>query len=274
MCELLGMSANVPTDIRFSFAGLAQRGGKTGPHRDGWGIAFYEKRGCRAFHDPEPSATSPLARLVRDYPIKSQIAIAHVRRANRGRVSLENTHPFVRELWGRAWTFAHNGQLKRAKQLPTAGFRPIGTTDSEHAFCWLLSELSSRFSSDPGPSKLDAAIRTLFETLRGMGIFNALLSDGRTLYASCGKSLCYLTRRAPFGIATLVDEDMKVDFAAETTPTDVVTIIATKPLTRDEHWTCIEKGVTLILHNGQVRRAAGAPRARKAKRAAARAPAF
>ena len=29
MCELLGMSANVPTDICFSFAGLMQRGGKT-----------------------------------------------------------------------------------------------------------------------------------------------------------------------------------------------------------------------------------------------------
>ena len=42
MCELLGMSANVPTDIVFSFTGLMQRGGKTGPHRDGWGIAFYE----------------------------------------------------------------------------------------------------------------------------------------------------------------------------------------------------------------------------------------
>lgn len=27
MCELLGMSANVPTDICFSFTGLVQRGG-------------------------------------------------------------------------------------------------------------------------------------------------------------------------------------------------------------------------------------------------------
>ena len=44
MCELLGMSANVPTDIVFSFTGLMQRGGRTGPHRDGWGIAFYEGR--------------------------------------------------------------------------------------------------------------------------------------------------------------------------------------------------------------------------------------
>ncbi len=40
MCELLGMSANVPTDICFSFTGLVQRGGGTGPHKDGWGITF------------------------------------------------------------------------------------------------------------------------------------------------------------------------------------------------------------------------------------------
>lgn len=30
MCELLGMSANVPTDINFSLSGLIPRGGKTG----------------------------------------------------------------------------------------------------------------------------------------------------------------------------------------------------------------------------------------------------
>lgn len=46
MCELLGMSANVPTDIVFSFTGLMQRGGRTGPHRDGWGIAFMKVVGC------------------------------------------------------------------------------------------------------------------------------------------------------------------------------------------------------------------------------------
>ena len=45
MCELLGMSANVPTDICFSFTGLVQRGGGTGPHKDGWGITFYEGKG-------------------------------------------------------------------------------------------------------------------------------------------------------------------------------------------------------------------------------------
>ena len=61
MCELLGMSANVPTDIRFSFAGLMRRGGHTGPHRDGWGVAFYEDKGCRTFQDTNPSSESEIA---------------------------------------------------------------------------------------------------------------------------------------------------------------------------------------------------------------------
>ncbi|BDN98672.1 hypothetical protein KAM621c_37770 [Citrobacter braakii] len=60
MCELLGMSANVPTDICFSFTGLVQRGGGTGPHKDGWGITFYEGKGCRTFKDPQPSFNSPI----------------------------------------------------------------------------------------------------------------------------------------------------------------------------------------------------------------------
>ena len=33
MCELLGMSANVPTDIVFSFTGLMQRGGGSDDYR-------------------------------------------------------------------------------------------------------------------------------------------------------------------------------------------------------------------------------------------------
>ena len=87
MCELLGMSANVPTDIVFSFTGLMQRGGRTGPHRDGWGIAFYEGRGLRLFQDPAASCESEVALLVQRYPIKSEVVIGHIRQANVGKVS-------------------------------------------------------------------------------------------------------------------------------------------------------------------------------------------
>ncbi|CAG0967125.1 partial Putative glutamine amidotransferase YafJ, partial [Rhodocyclaceae bacterium] len=109
MCQLLGMNCNVPTDICFSFTGFQARGGATDVHRDGWGIAFFEGRGVRVFLDPRPSCESPVAELVRHYPIRSLNAIAHIRKATQGAVGLENTHPFMRELWGRYWIFAHNG---------------------------------------------------------------------------------------------------------------------------------------------------------------------
>lgn len=253
MCELLGMSANVPTDIRFSFAALAKRGGETGPHSDGWGIAFFENKGVRAFHDPSPSCQSKIASLVREYPIKSKSVIAHVRKANRGSVSLENTHPFTRELWGRAWVFAHNGQLKGIKKWPLLFYKPVGTTDSEYAFCYILDQLRQKFSKEPNSRKLEKAIENIFKNLREIGVFNALLSQGQFIYASCSKKLCYITRRAPFGKASLVDDDLQVDFAQETTPQDCVTIIATRPLTKDEIWINIIENSTLIFQDGELK---------------------
>jgi predicted glutamine amidotransferase len=250
MCELLGMSANVPTDICFSFSGLIRRGGKTGPHRDGWGIAFYDGKACRAFHDPAPSAASEIAHFFSLHPIKSRIVISHIRRANRGRVGLENTHPFSRELWGRAWTFAHNGQLRGIKKLPLGTYRPIGTTDSEHAFCWMLDQLRGAWRDMPKPAVLDQAVHDLCDRLNGFGVFNLLLSDSRSLYCYCSTRLVTLTRRFPFGHATLVDEDMKVDFARETTPDDVVTVVATRSLTCDEVWVELAPGTLLALRDG------------------------
>ena len=66
--------------------------------------------------------------------------VSHIRQANRGKVALENTHPFTRELWGRNWTYAHNAQLKGYRQLKTGTFRPVGQTDSEYVrFLFLLA---------------------------------------------------------------------------------------------------------------------------------------
>jgi predicted glutamine amidotransferase len=251
MCELLGMSANVPTDLRFSFAGLIRRAGETGRHTDGFGVAFHDGDGCRVFHDPAPGARSPLAAFLRTEPIRSRIAIAHIRRANRGRVAVANTHPFQRELWGRWWIFAHNGQLKGVKRWPLTHYRPVGTTDSEHAFCWLLGELRSCFERMPGERTLCRALEELYQSLGALGTFNALLSDGLRLYASCSNRLVWLTRRAPFGPARLVDDDLEVDFAKETTPDDVVTVLATRPLTTDERWHPVDRGTLAVFRDGE-----------------------
>ena len=252
MCELLGMSANVPTDICFSFTGLVQRGGITGPHTDGWGIAFYERRGCRCFHDADASAHSTLGKVVRRYPIKSHIVISHIRQANRGRVCLENTHPFQRELWGRYWTFAHNGQLKGIKKLDLAHYRPVGTTDSEYAFCWILDQIRSHYPRPPARRPaLWKLIAHLCQQLGRLGVFNILLTDSSYLYCYCSSSLSWITRRAPFGRARLVDTELAVDFEQETTPTDVVTVVATRPLTDQEQWQEMAAGECRVFQHGE-----------------------
>ncbi len=251
MCELLGMNCNVPTDIKFSFSGLIQRGGRTGPHRDGWGIAFYSDRGCRTFHDPFPSSHSEVAKLVRNQSIKSLNVICHIRRATNGRVCLENTHPFVRELWGCSWTFAHNGKLKGVKKRPLDHYQPVGTTDSEHAFCWILDQVRARYPARPRSKRaLARLIGELAEDLNRLGTFNMLLCDSRALYCYCSTALTWLTRRAPFGPASLIDTDMTVDFAKETTPKDIVTVIATQPLTHHEPWETMARGSLLVFRDG------------------------
>ncbi|HMJ16452.1 MAG TPA: class II glutamine amidotransferase, partial [Polyangiaceae bacterium] len=118
MCELLGMVANVPTDLMFSFSGFALRGGQTGPHADGWGVCLYEGRFARTFLEPHPAFSSPLARFLRENPIQSQLAVAHIRKMTRGGPAIQNTHPFVRVLHGRHIVFAHNGTLPSVRERP------------------------------------------------------------------------------------------------------------------------------------------------------------
>ncbi|MGA8261910.1 MAG: class II glutamine amidotransferase [Arenicellales bacterium] len=250
MCELLGMSANVPTDICFSFSGLMQRGGGTGPHRDGWGIAFYEGRGCRTFHDPTPSVDSEIARLVRNYPIRSHIVVSHIREGNIGEVCLQNTHPFQRELWGQVWTFAHNGQVEHFADLPLSSYQPVGTTDSERIFCWLLGEIRESFPEAPPEKSLSDFIAERCRTIDERGVFNVLMSDSRALYGYCSTKLCWITRRAPFGVARLKDADLTVDFVDLTTPRDIVTVIATEPLTDNETWTALQPGEMITFQDG------------------------
>lgn len=46
MCQLTGMSCNNRAVTMFSFTGFSARGGLTSDHTDGWGIAFYDGKGC------------------------------------------------------------------------------------------------------------------------------------------------------------------------------------------------------------------------------------
>jgi predicted glutamine amidotransferase len=254
MCELLGMECNVPTDIVFSFTGLRLRGGKTGPHGDGWGLAFYEGRAARVFLEPTAAAASPLAGFLAEHPIKTMLAVGHVRRRTRGTTTLANTHPFARELWGRTWVFAHNGTLRHVRRRKLGRFHPIGQTDSEYAFCYLLDRLARRFPAYPRrPSALWDAVAAVGAELGADGTFNFLLGDGQHLYARCATKLWHIIRKAPFGVASLADDDLRIDFSTVTTARDRVAIVATAPLTRNETWSQGRPGEMWVFDRGALR---------------------
>jgi predicted glutamine amidotransferase len=247
MCQLLGMNANTPTDVMFSFTGLATRADE---HKDGFGIAFFEDRGLRHFIDRDGAIGSPVAQMIKRYPIKSEVVIAHIRKATVGSVALQNCHPFVRELWGRYWVFAHNGDLKDYHPRLHGQFRPVGDTDSERAFCWLMQELAKAHAGVPTVDELSCTLRELLPQPARHGTFNVLLSNGQALWAHGTTKLWSVERAHPFTAATLADEDLSVDFAAHTTPQDRVAVVATEPLTTNEAWVPFEPGELRVFQGG------------------------
>jgi glutamine amidotransferase len=237
MCQLFGMNSNIPTDICFSFTGFKARGGATDRHADGWGIAFFEGKGLRLLHDPQPCSTSPLADLLCAHPIRSTSVIAHIRKATHGGILLENTHPFQRELWGRPWAFAHNGTLANFSPELIGSFRPVGTTDSELAFCWLLQELKEMFGDNqPDRVSLFNWLNQFSLDISRFGGANFLLSNGDFLFAHSSTRLSYLIRQAPFSKAHLIDADVTVDPGASANPAMRTVVVATSPLTDNEGW--------------------------------------
>ncbi len=239
MCELLGMSARHPTDVNHSLALLRPRGGEIGPHADGWGVGFYEGRAARVFKEPIPAADSRCLAFIAEYGYQSAIAIGHIRKANPpqfGRTSA-NTHPFARELGGSSWVFAHNGKLPGVKDDPRFAlgrFLPIGDTDSEHAFCFLLDRVARAGAGRLlGGAELRASLRQPVAELSQLGVLNLLMSDGVHLVAFANTRLHQVVR-------TCVER---------TCPQRVV-VLATTPLT-DEAWQPLEPDRLHIFAGGQ-----------------------
>ncbi|MFB6330441.1 class II glutamine amidotransferase [Acinetobacter variabilis] len=251
MCQLLGMNCATPTDITFSFRGFSQRAGITSDHSDGFGIAFFEDKACRLFVDNQSAVESPIAELVRNYPIKSRNVIAHIRKATQGKINLENSHPFSRELWGRQWIFAHNGDLKDFLPELSGRFTPVGNTDSERAFCYLLDQLVKCFGYDE--PKLDQVFDLLADIspfIAEHGTFNFCLSNGQALFTYATTKLHWLVREYPFKPAQLIDIEVEVDFSQVTTPEDRVAVITTEPLTQNEEWTAFQEGEMILFRDG------------------------
>ena len=262
MCELFAMSARHPSTISLSLEEFSKHGGLSGPHKDGWGVVWYEDGDARLIKEAHPAATSPCVRFVQDYPFTSSLAMCHIRKATQGDVATRNCQPFLRELGGKLHSFAHNGDLSGLPSDDRFGistFQPIGETDSEWAFCALLDRLRPHWKH--GRPELQArldAISNFAKDLRTMGPANFLYSDGDVLFVHSHKrhqpdgtvrapGLWTLSRHCSLGgelgLSGLNISAKDVD--------QEIRIFASVPLTH-EAWTPLEEGVVLAARFGHL----------------------
>lgn len=254
MCELLGMSFNQPVLPSLSFRGFTRRG-EYNP--DGWGLAYYPDKSVQVIKEELSSAYSSLSLFLKDYvELKSQIFLSHVRYSSSGGISYKNTHPFQRELFGQEYVFAHNGTLKDYGRLHTTqnSFAPVGETDSEYAFCFLLN-LIERENIRSWEIDGFKWLHTQLKEINQIGHFNCLLSNGELLfcYHDRGdyKGLCFVQREAPFPVVRLQDEDYEINLREEKKRSQRGVVVATNPLTNEE-WKHIAPGELLVIKKGKV----------------------
>jgi glutamine amidotransferase len=249
------MSSKFPTDINLSLQEFALHGGGSGPHEDGWGVAYAMGRDFRIVKEAEAAFDSDCVAYIQDHAFQSRFVISHIRRASPPKqLEFENTHPFDRELFGRRFIFAHNGFVKAPEALPGFGngrFMPMGGTDSEKVFCYLLEAIQAHIRSPERyhPRLVEEALLELSPKIRALGKFNYLLSDTEYLFAHGDSSLYSVCRSCHLEETALESDVLKVLLAHG--PDQEVSLVATVPLTDSEHWSRFEPGEIRVFHHGR-----------------------
>jgi len=177
VCRIFGYISVKPLSPAFAFfSGATNLFTLSKEHDDGWGIAWTGSAGWELYKESSAlyrSETAPS--LIRS--IKAMLVIAHIRKASRGELSFENTHPFVSD----GWAFAHNGTIEDYSVLRSMlGDREDklqGNTDSEAFFQLLIKNIEEKGSVVDG-------VKGTIEAMNGLEYtsLNAIFSDGNQLY--------------------------------------------------------------------------------------------
>lgn len=257
MCEILALNFNQVVTPTFSFDNFMVR---SAGQPDGWGLAWYHGPDAQIIKAPERAALSTTARWLQESgSVQSQIILAHLRYASEGAKRPENTHPFDKQFGRKRWTFMHNGTLSNYKRgLKLKHFFPMGATDSEHAFCFLLDRIRMERKALGGAMPSFDFIEGILHQINAYGHFNAVFSDSESLFVyrdlNGYNGLHFTERQWPFGSLAFRDSQVQVDLSAHKTTDMHGVVIATKPQTDGEQWQAFTPGRLSVFRNGLAQR--------------------
>ncbi len=251
-CELMGYSFNETVQSRHIFSVFRYR-----ELRHGWGTAYYPDKSVLLYKEPTKILSSKLATFLTTYEeYKAPLMMAHVRIATVGSVLYRNTHPFQRELAGKQYVFCHNGTLSNYQNgLKLGSIKPIGTTDSEHLFCYLLGQIEKE-SIEEWNSETCKWLESKFKRANDFGWMFCLFSNGEHLFAyRCDnysdERLHYVKRKSPYGKIHFKGMNKTVDLSTIYPALSKGVIFASKPLS-NESWTTVKKGKLIVVKGGEV----------------------
>ena len=263
MCELFATSSKYPTRVTFSLDEFCRHGSAEGAYRDGWGLAFYEDGDAQLFREVGPAATSEWMDFLRHHQHRSRYVISHIRKATQGERALRNTQPFSRELHGYRHVFCHNGNLVDiSRKIGPLADEPMGETDSEYAFCYLIGEVENLWrAGKPDLGQRAALVHGIFARLAELGPANFLYCDGEYLYAFANRRIQASGRVEPPGMYYLCrdcdcDGEMQPLAGLELTdveahPRQSIVLFASVPLSTEE-WVPLGVNQLIVAAAGRI----------------------
>ena len=263
MCELFAFSGQQSALLQYSVHEFAAHGAGL-RNADGWGIAHYIDGDVRLLKEAGTASDSACLGFIEAHPVQSDLVLSHIRHATQGGATLRNCQPFVRELGGAMHVFAHNGDLERAglARLATLeGFRPVGETDSELAFCVLLERLRPLWRAADGLPDVESRRRVVAmfaQELRALGPANFIYADGDALFAHGHKrmhdgagirppGLHLLCRSCGTGAAGVEGSGLRIAPAQDH---GAQLLVASVPLTLDAGWRALGEGELIVARKG------------------------
>ncbi|MCX8106742.1 MAG: class II glutamine amidotransferase [Ignavibacterium album] len=244
MCRLFGLIANKEVDIKFSMREAKNNFKQQAKYNpDGYGIGWFEnnkvrisKEGISAFE------STKFENLALD--VKSQIIIAHIRRASKQSTKgkKNNAHPFVFD----NWMFAHNGTINgnRIKGLLNESFASNLTSDnidSEIYFRFILQKV------DETGDLIKGIIEAVREVIIDASGANFLMSNGEKLIVGKFGRELYLFERIPNSIFSIKSKETLALYESKRLSQEKAIIISTEELTDDENWIKIEDNSLLVI---------------------------
>ena len=232
-----------------------------GSHAFGWGLGWYPGGGQAAMVAKDPAARGKqvLADSFTDWSsFRSTVFFCKVLGAG-SNYSHTDSQPFSRSFAGRDWVFMHNGDLDKQELGKLHGkarrlLEPLGKTDSELAFCHLLSlvrEGDARQLSDVDPQSL----LSWFKSLDTLGSADMCLSDGLSIACFHGsqspKPLHYSRIQPPYNQGPQQSNSVQVSISDPRDTYRTALMISTAQFSTGV-WQPMQPGQLIIVRRGAI----------------------